>query len=156
MSSDRVEIVAHLRGFLRASTAPTALQAGAGRVSFEQVRPGYMWWLDLVTVGGPSIGGARVSLYRNIVAYDTLVGSVLLGASDPGAAFSTDGPPPRLHQGERLVVDVTGSAGAEIIAAVDYRLYELEERPWEPARTLGPVAVRIVGVEVHDDAEGAG
>lgn len=125
------DLVEHFKGYHHETTPTATLAAGAGSFAVRRVPSGFVWKLDTVSVGGPAIGGARVTLYRGAVADDTLLGTVLLGATDPGAVFSADGSSLWLRQGENLLVAVSGSGGASAVATVWYRLYEL--RPATPA-----------------------
>jgi hypothetical protein len=149
---EHVETIPHLRGFYRDACDPVTLTAGDGRLQLPPIRQGYVAYLDLATVGGDAMGGATVTLYRNIVAYDTCLGTVTLGATDPAAVFTTDGgQPPVLRGGEALVADVT-NAGTEAVLAAEFRLVELEERAWSPAPVPGsqaPLRVVVVGAELE-------
>lgn len=142
-----IEIVPHLRGYYRSLSERAELDgSGDGTVEFAAVRPGYLWLLDTVTVAGTSIGGARVTLYRDSIGQpDRIIGTVELAATDPAAIFQANGDTTWLRNGEQLLARITGAgASSEAIASVSYRLVELEERAWHS----GPVAVNVVGLNV--------
>lgn len=129
-------------------TASADLSGGAGVIYLPKVVAGTLALMEMIAVTGPSIGGARVSLYADDeTSPANFMGTALLGATDPGVTF--DAPQPWLYGLERLVVVVSGSAGARAYARVWQRLYADEyERPraldHEPA---APV------VEVPDGGE---
>lgn len=100
-------------------SAPVA--AGAATIEFPALSQNTLAEIEMVSVSGPAIGGARVTLYRDEATPEKFMGSVLLGASDPGTTFVDARP--WLFGLERLVVVVTGSAGDRVSATVWQRLY---------------------------------
>ena len=102
-----------------------------------------------MTIAGSSIGGARVTLYRDSTTEpDRIIGTVELGATDPAAVFQSDGDTVWLRNGETLLAAIDGAgASSDAIGSVSYRLIEIEERAW----SSGPLAVNVVGLNVPAD-----
>lgn len=148
MNTHGTEIVPHLTGFYRFDADRVALDAsGDGTLQFDAIRQGYVLMLDGVTIGGSSLGGARVNVYRGMVADDTYLGTVLLGATDPAAIFQPTSDV-WLRGGEALVAEVVGAgASSDAIGSAWGRLYELEERPWGGSPAVQRVVV--VGAELE-------
>lgn len=114
------------------ATASIDLVAGAGTILMPRLPAGVIARLEMIAVTGPAIGGAAVALHADDETRpETFMGAGTVGPADPGITF--DAPRPWLYGLERLVVVVTGSAGARAYARVWQRLYFDEyERP--PAR----------------------
>ncbi len=106
----------------------------SGTAVFRPVPAGLIHTIDMVSIAGRvpatganGVGGARVNLYRNSIADDAYIGTVLLGATDPAAIFeSTQSDSPWLLGGERLLAEITGAAvGVVISGRVDFHVWEL-------------------------------
>lgn len=131
---------------LERPVASVDLVAGAGTLVLEEIPAGYVAELEQVTVSGPSIGGARISLYSGYgdqVQPENLIGTVELGATDPGTAFGDTRP--WLFGPENLIVTISGSAGARAYVRVWQRLYAVEyEAPAAAAAvTLTPAEASV-------------
>ena len=117
-------------------TASVALTAGAGVIALPRLAQRELAEIEMVAVSGPSIGGARVSLYRNDETVPgNFMGTGLLSATDPGVTFVAARP--WLYGLEQLLVVVTGAGGSSATATSFQRLYADEYcRP--PAQLLEP------------------
>ena len=103
-------------------TASVALTAGAGVIALPTLAQRELAVIEMVAVSGPSIGGARVTLWRNDETVpENFMGTGLVGATDPGVTF--DAPQPWLYGLEQLRVSVSGAAGAIATATVWWKLY---------------------------------
>ncbi len=129
-------------------TESASTAAGAVTIEFRPLAQDMIAELEQITVAGDAIGGARVSLYIDEERIENLIGSVLLGATDPGTTFQDARP--WLYGLERLVVVVTGSGGDRVAAKVWQRLYVLE--PDAPAPAPAP-AQRAAAVATADEDE---
>lgn len=129
----------HLRLYrLDRPTKSIDLAAGDGTFEFDPLPLDMIAELEQVSVAGPSIGGATVTLYINDPAPENFVGTVTLGAADLGTTFQDARP--WLYGGERLVVVVDGSGGARAAAKVWQRLYRQARDLPAPAVAPAPAA----------------
>lgn len=128
----------HLRLYrLDRPTKSIDLAAGDGTFEFDPIPLDMVVELEQVSVSGPSIGGATVTLYVNDPVPENFIGSVTLGAADLGTTFQDARP--WLYGGERLVVVVDGSGGTRAAAKVWQRLYRQARDLPASAAALAPV-----------------
>lgn len=135
--------------------AAVDLVAGAGTLIIEEIPAGYVAMLEQVTVSGPGIGGSRISLYSGYgdqALPENLIGSVLLGASDPGTAFGDTRP--WLFGPENLIVTITGSAGTRAYVRVWQRLHVVEyEAPAHAAPAAAPAPAPAAALEAAEQRD---
>jgi hypothetical protein len=109
----------------------TLTAGGAGTTRFGQVPQGFVWVVDSVSVAGAGVG--RITLYRGAVTPDAFMATKVPTAGAPGESFDFGGALTWLRQGERIVVDITGgSASAQVVATVYFRLFEVAARGARP------------------------
>jgi hypothetical protein len=102
--------------------------AGAAQIEMPKLPQNALARLETVIVAGDNLGGATITLYRDRVAIENVLGAVTLGASDTATSFS-DGSRPWLYGLERVVVVVSGAAAATRVAATVWQSLYFIERP---------------------------
>lgn len=120
--------------------------ATSGTIETEQVPQGFRWMIDYLS----SFNANTLAAYVNTIAPDNFIGS--FDGYHTGDYW--------LGAGDRLVIEVTAGANANVGVLIGYRLVEVELRAWPQAapvdvvRLLGQIAPGPELVEPSETVDG--